>query len=123
MDKLWETAHEADRRFYAALYQHLSAPQVVKPTKPVNQPEAITVGRRSSSRGGREVSQPKTQGCANSSIHEGHEWSAVVHGRKHNVEARWCPGRVECDTCGKNIFTSTAATVPGIDCTCRGGCR
>ena len=69
------------------------------------------------------MARPKTQGCADGSVHEGHEWFAVVRGRKHNAEARWCPGRVICDACRKHIFRTTAATVPGIGYICRGGCR
>lgn len=43
MDELWAAAHEADRRFYAALYRYLSAPQAVKPPPKRVSDDAITV--------------------------------------------------------------------------------
>jgi hypothetical protein len=64
----------------------------------------------------------KTQGCANATVHEGHEWQAVIRGRRGRTEPRWCPGRVECGACQKAVFRSTVTTVNGRT-VCRGGCR
>lgn len=69
------------------------------------------------------MAKPKTQGCADASVHEGHEWFAVVRNKRHNAESRWCPGRVICDACGKHVFRSTVKTVPGVGYICARKCR
>jgi len=62
------------------------------------------------------------RGCADGGVHAGHVWNAVVRGRRGDAQKRWCPGRVRCVECGKNVFRTTATeTRDGY--ICQGGCR
>lgn len=63
------------------------------------------------------------RGCADTGIHSGHTWNAVIRGRRGDTQKRWCPGRVKCVSCQKHVFTSTATQGQGGIWVCTGRCR